>query len=82
MIFRTCLFNLLSTENPLKGNFKLANIEDSEEMPHYAAFHEGLHCLLTETKSIVIERNIIFLEIITCDPSKYTMDHSEFIVRM
>ena len=24
----------------------LANSEDPDEMPHYAAFHKGLHCLL------------------------------------
>ena len=36
--------------NPLKtGNQKtgiLANSEDSDEMPHKAAFRLGLHCLL------------------------------------
>ena len=26
----------------------LANSEDSDEMPHSAAFHQGLHCLLRE----------------------------------
>ena len=37
----------------------LANIEDPDEMLHYAAFHQVLHCLL-KTKSIIRERNIIF----------------------
>ena len=36
----------------------LANTEDPDEMPHNAAFHQGLHCLLA--KSIFRERNIIF----------------------
>ena len=29
----------------LKINFVLANSADPDEMPHYAAFHLGLHCL-------------------------------------
>ena len=29
----------------LKINFALANSVDSDEMQHYAAFHQGLHCL-------------------------------------
>ena len=28
----------------LKFTFILANSEDPDEMPHYAAFHLGLHC--------------------------------------
>ena len=51
----------------------LANSEDPDKMPHNGAFHQGLHCLLGQ------ERNIIFLEIINCDPSVYTMDHPDFI---
>ena len=31
---------------PLNGYF--ANSEDPDEMQHNAAFHKGLHCLLTE----------------------------------
>ena len=30
----------------LKIDFVLANSADPDEMPHYAAFHLGLHCLL------------------------------------
>ena len=26
----------------------LANSEDPDEMPHYAAFYQGLHCLLRQ----------------------------------
>ena len=27
------------------------NSEDPDEMPHYATFHQGLHCLLGENRS-------------------------------
>ena len=47
----------------------MANSEDSDEMLHDA-----------KTKLIFRERNTICLEIITCDPSIYTMDHPDFIV--
>ena len=40
----------------------LTNSEDPDEMPY---------------DSIIIERNT-FLEIISCDPSIYTMDHPNF----
>ena len=46
-----------------------ANSEDPDEMLHYVAFHQGLLCLLT--KSTFRERNTIYLEILTCDPSIY-----------
>ena len=29
----------------------LSNSEDSDEMPHNAAFHQGLHCLLRQNRS-------------------------------
>ena len=29
----------------------LANSEDTDDMPHYAAFHQGLHCLLRQNRS-------------------------------
>ena len=32
-------------ETPVKTG-TLANSEDPDEMPHYAAVHQGLHCLL------------------------------------
>ena len=57
----------------------LANNEDLDEMPHNTAFHQDLHCLLRQKQSS--EKEIQFyLEIITCDPSIYTMDHSTFII--
>ena len=55
-----------------------ANSEDPDEMPHEAAFHEGLHCSLRLNQSLEIE--VYFLEIITCDPSIYTMDHPNLTV--
>ena len=35
-----------STRNPIMGT--MANSEDPDEMPHKAAFHQGLHCLLRQ----------------------------------
>ena len=59
----------------------MANSEDPNEMPHYAVFHKGLHCLLIFDK-IDLPRKIynISFEIITCVPSKYTMDHPDVIL--
>ena len=36
--------------------------------------------LFIKTKTIFRERNPIFLKIITCEPSNYTMDHPKFII--
>ena len=48
----------------------LANSEDPDEMPHNAAFCQGLHCLLLKTKSIFRERNtIFFVKKISREPS-------------
>ena len=48
----------------------LANSEDPDEMPHNAAFHQGLHYLLREKQ--FSEKEIRFLlEIITCDLGMY-----------
>ena len=59
------------------------NSEDPDEMSHNAAFHQGLHCLLRQTKTFSVKEIQYFLEIITCGPSIYiyiyTMDHPEFI---
>ena len=56
----------------------LANSEDPDEMQQNATFHLGLHCLLGQI--YLQERNILFLEIIACDPSIYTMDHPDLTV--
>ena len=50
------------------------NSEEPDEMPHDAAFHQGLHCLLWQNRSSEKEA------IITCDPSKDTMDHPALTV--
>ena len=43
----------------------LAKSEDSDEIPRNATYHQGLHSF-TKTKSILIERKTINLEIKTC----------------
>ena len=59
-------------------NTSLANSEDPDEMPHNAAFHQGLHYLLKLSSETAIQS---CLEIITCDPLIYTnRDNFTFIV--
>ena len=57
----------------------LANSENPDEMPQNAAFHQGLPCLLSQKQSSEKEIQFYF-EILTCDPSLYTVDHPKFIV--
>ena len=66
------MFNLLKTRNPKTGT--LADSVDPDEMPHNAAFHQYLHCLVRQNQTSEKEIHYL-LEIITCDPSIYTMDH-------
>ena len=47
------------------------------KMPHNTAFDQGLRCLLTQERSSEKELQF-YLEIVTCDPSNYAMDHSTF----
>ena len=47
-------------------------------MLHNVAFHQGLHCLLRQKLSSGKKLQFC-LEIKTCDPLNYTMDHSKFI---
>ena len=57
----------------------MPNSADPDEMPHHAAFYQGLHCLLRQNGSS--EKEIqYYLEIITCDPSIYLVDHPDLIV--
>ena len=56
----------------------LANSADPDEMPPYAAFHQGLHCLWRHIRSS--EKEIHFGG--TCDPSIFTMEHADFIVSL
>ena len=48
-------------------------------MPHYVAFHQSLHCLLRQNQSSE-KIFFFFFEIITCDPSIYTMVHPDLTV--
>ena len=50
--------------------FILANREGPDEMPHIAAFHQGLHCLLIKRRDIQF-----YLEFVTCDSLIYAMNH-------
>ena len=54
----------------------LENSEDPDEMPHYAAFLQGLHCLLRQNRSS--EKKLQYFWKL-CDPSEYTIDHPDFI---
>ena len=47
---------------------------DPDEIPHNAVSHQNLHFLLKQVEEIQY-----FMEIITCDPSIYTMDQSHLI---
>ena len=41
----------------------LASSEDPDEMPHYAAFHQGLHCLLRQNQSSERKKYNIFCKL-------------------
>ena len=72
-----CLQRLITEDNNRHQQIRviLANSDNPDTMPHDAAFHQGLHRLLIQKRSS--KKEIQFcLEIITCDPSNYTMDHS------
>ena len=49
--------------NPFHSEFlrtgTLANNEDTDEMPHSAAFHQGLHCLQRIKQIFMIEMHHI-----------------------
>ena len=60
----------MKNRDPITGT--LANSEYPDEMPHYAAFHQGLHCLLRQNQSS--EKEIYCFEIIIFDPSISAMD--------
>ena len=57
----------------------LANSEDPDEMLHYAAFHQGLHCLLKYKHSSEIEV-YLNLGILISDPLICTITHPRLIV--
>ena len=57
----------------------LANIEDLDEMPQYAAFHLGFHCLLGLKQSLGTEVHLNFV-ILNSDPLICGLDHPTLIV--
>ena len=54
----------------------LSNSEDPDEMLQ----DQDLHCLLRQSPSSKKKIDMYYLEIITCDPLIYTMDHPKIIV--
>ena len=57
----------------------MATSKDPNEMPHSGAFHKSLHCLQRQNPSS--DREILFiLEILTCNPSVYIMNHPDITV--
>ena len=45
----------------------ISDSEDPGEIPHYAEFHQGLHCLRRQKQSS--EKKLqLYLEIVTCEP--------------
>ena len=75
------VFCFPSKPNIPKNANILANREEPDEMQHNAAFHQGLHCLRIQNRYSETPRGIQYiLEIITCDPSIYTMDHPDLTV--
>ena len=70
-------FNHLRVRNPLIST--MANSEDPDEMPHDAAFHQGLFSLLRQYR--FSEKEIqYFFEIITYDHVLNTMNLLDFSV--
>ena len=67
------MFILKYLINPFHSRYTLANSEDQGEMPHKAAFLQGLHCLL-RYPSLGTEMHH-FIENSTCGPLKYEMDN-------
>ena len=51
----------------------LANSDDPDEIPHNAAFHQGLHCLLSQNRSSEKEIQFFFFDIIICKLSVYNV---------
>ena len=57
------------------GTIAINSEVSPDEMPHKAALNQGLHCLQFNKKEIKY-----FFEIITCNPSLFTMDHPNLTV--
>ena len=52
----------------------LANTVDPDEVLPDVAMHQDLHCLLCQNRSSEKEIQYVW-DIMTCDPSKYTLNH-------
>ena len=74
-MFILFVLNPLKTRNIKMGT--LTNNEDPDEMSHDAAFHQSLHCFLRQHLYSEKETQYIFLKIISCWPSIYTMNNSD-----
>ena len=48
--------------------YTLASSEDPEKIPHNAAFHHCLHFLIRQKSLHRNFKEILFVEIIVCDP--------------
>ena len=75
---------ILNSFYPLRSRYwykgTLTNSEDTDEMPHKAPFHQGLHCLLRLKQSSGTDIHH-FIEILTGNPLKYILiDNSILIV--
>ena len=57
----------------------IVNSQDQDKMPHNAAFHQSLHCLLKLNQASEKEKQYC-LKIITSDTSMFIMDHSDYCV--
>ena len=53
------------------------NSEDPDEMPHYAAFHQGLYCLLGKKDLLTIKT--LLLKTITWHPKVCAVAFPKFI---
>ena len=69
------LFTLPTLNFLLSSNCHMRSLRNSkcqDEMPHhYAAFHQGLHCLLRQPLRQYSERERVLLGTNTCDTSIY-----------
>ena len=57
-----------------------SNSEDSDEMQHNAAFHQGLHCMYTSKRSSDKKSQYVMKIITRHVPYICTMDYYKFIV--
>ena len=56
------------------------NSEDPDEMQHYAAFHQGLYCLLGKKDLQTKKKQTLLLKTLTWHPKVCTVAYPKFIV--